>query len=140
MKWLVHFFLCFFFCWMQKTVCRYLKWSGRNRCTKFWPSYKKIYHKIFTVLTVRSVVRYRLLWLIVPSLQKTFWFNCIKTDAKLFIWNKLFTSFYDLIISSETWRTSRISCIVNISIVLTRGRIRKVSILKLFGCEALISV
>ena len=28
---------------MQKTVRWYLKWSGRNRCTKFWPFYKKIY-------------------------------------------------------------------------------------------------
>ena len=34
-KWLVHFLLCFFLCWMQKNVCRYLKWLPRNRCTKF---------------------------------------------------------------------------------------------------------
>ena len=34
-KWLVHFFLCSFLCWMQKTVCRYLKWLKRDRCTKF---------------------------------------------------------------------------------------------------------
>ena len=33
-KWLPHFFLCSFLCWMEKTVWRYLKWLTRNRCTK----------------------------------------------------------------------------------------------------------
>ena len=41
-KWLAHFLLCSFLCWMEKTVWRYLKWLTRNRCTKLRFTSKKV--------------------------------------------------------------------------------------------------